>query len=223
MSNDNRSAYDSTVYDEYIVHVLPYYREYHDQIIDLLRVYKQDTVDWLDTGCGTGTLSARVLEKEQNVRFTLCDPSEKMLDIAKKKLKDKNIRFVNAASHELEFESEYDVITAVQCHHYYKTDERKKAVLKCYRALRDGGIFITFENIRMSSATSDDMAMKRWVNFLRAHGNSEQDIKMQIDRRGVETFPITVEDHIDLLKRTGFKSVDILWASYLQAGFIAIK
>ena len=223
MSNDNRSAYDSNIYDEHIVNVLPYYREYHGQIIDLVQAYKQDTIDWLDTGCGTGTLALRVLEKEQNVRFTLCDPSEKMLNEAEKKLNDKNIRFIKAASHEFDFNSEYDVITAVQSHHYYKPDERAKAVSNCYRALRDGGVFITFENIRMSSENSDAIAMKRWVNFLREHGNSEQDIKMQIDRRGVETFPITIEQHIELLKRTGFKSVDILWASYLQAGFMAIK
>ncbi len=223
MSNDNRSAYDSNIYDEHIVNVLPYYREYHGQIIDLVRAYKQDTIDWLDTGCGTGTLALRVLEKEQNVRFTLCDPSEKMLNEAEKKLGDKNIRFIKAASHEFDFNSEYDVITAVQSHHYYKPDERAKAVSNCYRALRDGGIFITFENIRMSSENSDAIAMKRWVNFLREHGNSEQDINMHIERRGVETFPITIEQHIALLKRTGFKSVDILWASYLQAGFVAIK
>ena len=167
MSIDNKSAYDSNIYDEHIVNVLPYYREYHDQIIDLVQICKQDPIDWLDTGCGTGTLASRVLEKEQNVRFTLCDPSEKMLNEAEKKLKDKNIR--------------------------------------------------------MSSETSDTIAMKRWVKFLREHGNSEQDIKMHIDRRGVETFPITIEQHIDLLRRSGFRSVDILWASYLQAGFLAIK
>jgi hypothetical protein len=42
MSNDNRSAYDSNIYDEHIVNVLPYYREYHDQIIDLVRAYSED-------------------------------------------------------------------------------------------------------------------------------------------------------------------------------------
>ena len=82
MSTDNKSAYDSNIYDEHIVNVLPYYREYHDQIIDLVQICKQDPIDWLDAGCGTGTLASRVLEKEQNVRFTLCDPSEKMLDDA---------------------------------------------------------------------------------------------------------------------------------------------
>lgn len=223
MNNDNKSAYDSSIYDEHIVNVLPYYREYHDQIIDLVQAYEQDTIDWLDTGCGTGTLASRVLEKGLNVRFTLCDPSEKMLNEAQKKLKDKSVSFIKAASHELDLDSEYDVISAVQSHHYYRPDERAKAVSNCYRALRDGGVFITFENIRMSSDASDAIAMKRWVTFLRDRGNSEQEIKMQIDRRGVETFPITVEQHIDLLKRSGFKSVDILWASYLQAGFMAIK
>ena len=86
MSTDNKSAYDSNIYDEHIVNVLPYYREYHDQIIDLVQICKQDPIDWLDAGCGTGTLASRVLEKEQNVRFTLCDPSEKMLNEAEKKL-----------------------------------------------------------------------------------------------------------------------------------------
>lgn len=223
MIRDNKSAYDSAVYDEHIVNVLPYYREYHDQITDLVQNSKTGTVDWLDTGCGTGTLAAKVFETGQNVRFTLSDPSEKMLGEAKKKLEGRDIRFINAASHEFKFDSEFDVITAVQCHHYYRPAEREAAVIACYRALRRGGIFITFENIRMSTDDSDATAMKRWVNYLGRHGNSESDIKMQTDRRGVETFPITIEQHIELLKRSGFVSVDILWASYLQAGFWAVK
>ena len=48
MSTDNKSAYDSNIYDEHIVNVLPYYREYHDQIIDLVQICKQDSIDWLD-------------------------------------------------------------------------------------------------------------------------------------------------------------------------------
>ena len=196
---------------------------YHDQIIKLVQICRPGTVDWLDTGCGTGTLAAKVLETRQNVRFTLSDPSEKMLNEAVKKLGQSSIRFINKASHELDFDSEYDVITAVQCHHYYRPDERQKAVSNCYRALRDGGLFITFENIRMSSDESDAIGMKRWVKFLREHGNPEHDIKMHINRRGVEIFPITTEQHIQLLKQCGFRSVDLLWASYLQAGLWAVK
>ena len=44
-----------------------------------------------------------------------------------------------------------------------------------------------------------------------------------IKRFGVEYFPVSIEEHLSLLRETGFKSVELLWFSYLQAGFYAIK
>lgn len=82
---------------------------------------------------------------------------------------------------------------------------------------------MTFENIRMATDESDAIALRRWAGFLEENGNSPDDVRMHIERRGVETFPITIEKHIDLLKKIGFRSVNILWSSYLQAGFWAIK
>ena len=221
-STYNSNLYDSSIYDKHIEDVLPFYSQYHEQIIDLVNTYKQDAID---SGCGTGSLAKKVLEKRKNVRFTLSDPSESMLQEAEKKLdaKENKIKFINMASHQFEFEEEFDIITAVQCHHYYTKDERKKALLKCYRALRKDGIFLCFENIKMSSEISDALAMKRWIKFLQKHGNSQEEIQKQIDRRGVETLPITVENHLEMLNEVGFRSVDLLWVSYLQAGFFAVK
>lgn len=221
--NDNRSAYNACVYDEHIVNVLPYYGEYHKQVIDLVKTMGLTAPDWLDTGCGTGTLCATALETLPNARFTLCDPSEKMLNEARAKLKGKDVHFLNVPSGQLPFDAEFDVVTAIQSHHYCRPDERKQAVLGCYRALREGGVFVAFENIRMSTDISDAIALKRWANFLAEHGNSGEDVQMHMDRRGVEIFPITIGQHIALLRECGFSSVNILWVSYLQAGFWAIR
>ena len=220
---DNKSAYNAGIYDERIINVLPYYKEYHGQIIDLVRNMNFNDIDWLDTGCGTGTLVRRVMEDRSDVKFTLCDPSEKMLAEAKEKLAGKDYRFFNISSQQLMFESEFDVVTAVQCHHYLQPDERKDAISKCYQALRENGVFIAFENIRMSTDESDAIALARWAQFLRDHGNSEEDVQMHIERRGTEVFPITIEDHIKVLRECGFRSVNLLWTSYLQAGFWAVK
>lgn len=48
---DNRSAYNSNVYDANIINTLPYYREYHNQIMDLVRAMGLKDINWLDTGC----------------------------------------------------------------------------------------------------------------------------------------------------------------------------
>ena len=220
---DNKSAYNASVYDGHITSVLPYYREYHNQVIDLVRTLGIDSPEWLDTGCGTGTLAAKALEVLPQVRFTLCDPSAGMLAEAQRKLQGQDIRFFNIPSQELPFDSAFDVVTAIQSHHYFKPDERELAVRSCCRALRESGIFITFENIRMSTDESDAIALKRWVSFLEQHGNTPEEVEMQLKRRGVEFLPITVEQHLKLLKKCGFRSVNLLWASYLQAGFWAIK
>ena len=220
---DNKSAYDSNIYDAHIVNVLPYYNEYSNQIIDMVQTMCPEKPKWLDTGCGTGTLATKALEVLHDVEFTLSDPSNDMLNLAKKKLGNAEVRYVNLSSDELDYDNEFDVVTAVQCHHYYDAEGREKAVRNCYRALNESGLFITFENIRMATDSSDEIMMKRWIRFLKEHGNSPQDVQMQIDRRGVETHPITVEEHIELLKKCGFRSVNVLWASYLQAGFWAIK
>lgn len=221
--SDNKSAYNADIYDEHIVNVLPYYKEYHDQAIGIVMNMGVKAPKWLDTGCGTGTLAKEALERIPDARFTLCDPSEKMLDLAKHKLNDHDVRFFNTPSDELDFDNEFNVVTAIQSHHYLDEAGREIAVRNCYRALIDGGVFITFENIRMSADESDAIALKRWVEFLEKHGNSPADIQMHIERRGKEVFPITIGKHIEVLKKCGFRSADLLWSSYLQAGFWAIK
>ena len=77
-------------------------------------------------GCGTGTLAAKALEILRDIEFTLCDPSNDMLNLARKKFDDTEARYVNLPSDGLDFENEFDVVTAVQCHHYYDAEGREK-------------------------------------------------------------------------------------------------
>ena len=223
---DNKSSYNSSIYDANITNVLPYYTEFHGQVIDVVKTISAKSngkIKWLDTGCGTGTLALRALGEIPDIEFTLCDPSEGMLEIAKEKLSGKDIRFNIVASDALPYKNEFDIVTAIQSHHYYDIKTREIAVKKCYEALKEGGIFMAFENIRMSAEESDAIALNRWGQFLLDHGWTPEGVKAHQARRGVEMFPITIEQHLEMLKNAGFKSVNILWVSYMQAGFWAIK
>lgn len=187
--NDNKSAYNSDIYDGHIIHVLPYYREYHKQIIDLVKTLQLDAPKWLDTGCGTGTLALKALEAIPDAQFTLVDPSPNMLDEVQKKLKGREISLLRCPSHLLPFEDQFDVITAVLCHHYYNSKERKEAVKRCYQALKKNGILIVFENIRMSTELSDEIALQRWLHFLEREGNPPRDVQIHANRRGCRNIP----------------------------------
>ena len=67
------------------------------------------------------------------------------------------------------------------------------------------------------------IGQKRWGNFLASTEKNAEEIQAHLERRGTEVFPITTEQHIRLMRECGFRSVDILWTSYMQAGFSAIK
>lgn len=56
-----------------------------------------------------------------------------------------------------------------------------------------------------------------------SNGKIERKVLEHSGRRGKVVFPITVAEHFDLLKNIGFQSVELLWFSYMQAGFFAIK
>ena len=77
--------------------------------------------------------------------LVLCDPSEKMLANAQEKLKTQSYEFLCIGSENLPFENRFDLITAIQSHHYFDKDTRKKAVQNCFKALKAGGMFIALK------------------------------------------------------------------------------
>ncbi len=56
-ANNIRSAFDPAEYDKKIVQTLPYYQDFYREIINLLKVYKNDDLSWMDVGCGTGKMA----------------------------------------------------------------------------------------------------------------------------------------------------------------------
>lgn len=225
MLNDNKSAYNSFEYDNRISQTLPYYEDLHQQVIDLVKVMDFQKINWLDTGCGTGKTAGKALAELGGieVNFTLCDPSNEMLTAAQNRLNDPRIIYRNISSQELDYKEEFDVVTAIQCHHYLSREERKTAVQNCCRALKENGIFITFENICLENNSADLLAVKRWKNYMLSNGKTLQEVENHVARRGSTVHPITVTEHLELLKNSGFRFAEPLWLSYLQAGFFAIK
>ena len=42
-------------------------------------------------------------------------------------------------------------------------------------------------------------------------------------RFGVDYFPLTVDEHLQMLTKCGFRVVELFWYSVMQAGFYCLK
>ncbi|MDN5308669.1 MAG: tRNA (cmo5U34)-methyltransferase [Methanolobus sp.] len=228
-SSENKTPHMPEDYDTKISTVLPYYSSFHQETINLVRSFPGTPKLWLDTGCGTGSLVSAAIRQFPDTKFLLLDPSESMLEQARRKLSPcppERLGFLKAsATQEFsgELEERPDVITAIQCHHYLDRENRKKAVRVCYELLRKGGIFITFENIRPLTDEGINVGKRYWGSFQKACGRSDEETGQHLKRFGTEYFPITVEEHLALLRETGFRAVELFWYSYMQAGFYCIR
>ena len=136
---DNKSAFAVNRYDENVRKVIPFYDEIYEQIFSVIQAHcGSKPLAVLDTGCGTGTLGQMALERLNLSELVLCDPSEKMLADAREKLNDQPCEFHCVGSEKLDFENRFDVVTAIQSHHYFDRATRETAVKNCFKALKSG-------------------------------------------------------------------------------------
>lgn len=220
---DNISAFTSTEYDEKIKRTLPYYEEFYKQVIDTVKVYSPHALKWLDVGCGTGKMADFAFKEAVIKKFVFCDCASEMIEIAKKRFNVSNAEFIVSDIRELNFRSEFDVITAIQVNHYFHSEERKNAISKCYRALKKGGIFINFENFAPFSKIGEQLYLDRWRSYQLKQGKKDEDCDKHIKRYNEEYFPISLSEHLRVMSEGGFTAVEILWLSYMQVGILGIK
>lgn len=223
--SDNTSSHSASDYDAQIARTIPHYGLFHAETLDFARTAVPEPGRWLDTGCGTGALAEKIQAAFPGARLVLADPSRAMLGAARARLAgDSALEFSLAPTQDLDLASDsLDVVTAIQVHHYLDEATREKATANCLRMLRPGGVYVTFENIRRSAGAGQGAFLEQWKRYQIAGGKSPEQAEAHIGRFGVSYFPITIENHLDLLRQVGFATVEVLWVSGMQAGFCALK
>lgn len=217
-------AFSTLDYDANVRRVIPLYDEIHGQILDLIETWSGGRpLAWLDTGAGSGTLAVRGAGVLYLSELVLCDPAERMLEAAKGKLHGIPVQFRQIGSEELDYERHFDVVTAIWSHHYFDRETRARAVANCLRALKPGGLFICFENAAAFTEAGTELVLRRMERFGSREGRSMDEIASNDARQGTEFFPLTIEEHLQLLHQTGFSAVEMFWQSYWQCGFYAIR
>jgi ubiquinone/menaquinone biosynthesis C-methylase UbiE len=103
------------------------------RLIKEVKIKNNSTI--LDAGCGTGSL-LKILSKNKTLKLYGIDVSRKMLEIAKKKLKDR-AKLSLTPVEKIRYRNKFDyVFSIIAMHHYY---DQEKAIKNFHQSLKSKG------------------------------------------------------------------------------------
>ena len=182
----------------------------------------------LDIGCGAGNNTLRLRQQcGADFDVDLVDLSQPMLDRASLRIKEINAGQVHvfaADFRDVDLPSQsYDVIVAAAVLHHLRDDaDWEAAFQKIYRLLKPGGSFWVTDLVTHESADIHQLMWQRYGDYLtQLNGEDYRDtVFAYIDR---EDSPRPVTWQLELLRRTGFDSVDLLHKNSCFAAFGGIR
>lgn len=181
----------------------------------------------LDIGCGAGNYTLKMLSKIPNLNCTLNDLSRPMLESAKERVsKETNgkVTLIEDDMRNLDLPAQhFDIVLAAATFHHLRTDADWEFVFtKIYRALKPGGSIWISDLIAHESELISKLFQDKYRSYLETLGGPEYAQKV-FDYIAYEDTPRSINYQLDLLRKVGFKSTEILHKNSCFAAFGAIK
>lgn len=181
----------------------------------------------LDVGCGAGNYTLKMLEKVKDLNCTLNDLSMPMLQKAKERVSQKTkgaVTIIQDDMRNLQLPDEqFDIILAAATLHHLREDvDWEKVFANFYRMLKPSGSFWISDLITHDAEPLSRLFEQRYSDYLDMLGGPEYRKKV-LDYVAYEDTPRSVTYQLDLLKRTGFRQVELLHKNSNFAAFGGIK
>lgn len=176
----------SGIYGKFFDFQINYYNKILDRVTSDFDVADFNSV--LDVGCGTGAL-AHVLASK-GLRVTGVDPSDGMLDQARKKARNKELEFIRIeAGESFPFEdNSFDLVITSYVAHGLKQEEREKLYLEMKRVARNHVILHDYNQNRAPLTTVIEWLERGdYFNFIKVIKSELESIFNQVNIIDVDT------------------------------------
>lgn len=181
----------------------------------------------LDLGCGAGNYSIKLLQRLPGAHVTLVDLSRPMLDRAEQRLTAAGagtVKTIQGDVRQIDLgDSAHDVILAAAVFHHLRDDAEWEAVFaKLHRALAPGGSVWIVDMIEATSSAVQRIMWRRYGEYLAGVRDEafRDSVFAYIEK---EDTPRPLMYQLDLLRRMGFRDVDVLHKNSAFAAFGAVK
>jgi tRNA (cmo5U34)-methyltransferase len=181
----------------------------------------------LDIGCGAGNYTIKMLSKISNLECSLLDLSRPMLSKAYERIivhTTNNVRTIQGDIRTASLEEGYfDIILAGTVLHHLRDDDDWEQVFKnIYRLLKPDGCLMISDLVTQDNSTLTKYSWECYEEYLNKVGGNEysQKVLAYIEK---EDSPRSINYQLELMKRVGFRSVEILHKNICFAAFGGIK
>jgi tRNA (cmo5U34)-methyltransferase len=181
----------------------------------------------LDIGCGAGNYSLMMLSKIPNLNCTLVDLSKPMLDKAFERVSKQTNRKVEILQGDIRevklIENHFDIILAGAVLHHLRDDfDWESTFEKLFKLLKPGGCLMISDLITQDTELLNDYTWERYGDYLEGLSGKEYRQKV-LDYVTKEDSPRSMNYQLDLMKKVGFRKVEILHKNMCFGAFGGIK
>jgi tRNA (cmo5U34)-methyltransferase len=215
--NENASEYDSQRRK-----LIPCFNDFYSVAVSLVKA-NNNKPDILDIGAGTGLLSSFIMDKLPNTKLTLIDISEKMIEIAKKRHKDKSaVTYIIDDYTKYNFDRTYDVVVSSLSIHHLADNQKRELYANIFSILNPNGIFINADQVLGNTLFIESLYKSEWKLKVDNSGLSQYEIHSAYERTKLDKMA-TLDDQLTWLKEIGFLDVDCVYKYYNFAVIFARK
>lgn len=203
-------------------------------LLELLSVLQDDNHRILDLGCGDGMVAELLLSRFPRAYVVGVDSSAPMLENARARLSPFHGRFTLLALDMRQLREPpaehgpYDAAIGVQSVHHLSGIEKQQLFLMVARALREGGLLVLADRVKMDSEALFPYHLRLWDRLQRRDGtprvSAEYTYAAHLARcelRG--DAPDSLEDQLAWMRAAGFGEVDIFYRQAERAVFGGLK
>jgi tRNA (cmo5U34)-methyltransferase len=212
-------------YDGIILKLIPHYPQMLNALVSAIPFGASESIRVIDLGCGTGTVSQRVLAAFPNAHVTCLDLAENMVEMSGVKLAGyPHTHYIVGDFNTLAFDAQYDVaISSLALHHLVTDEDKLGFYCQIYDTLAPGGVFYNADVVLGSSDALQAMYMQKWQAFMLQNVSRDEMESTWLPKYHDEDRPAKLIDHLAWLTEVGFADVDVVWKYYNYAVYGGTK
>lgn len=221
----------SAVFDDMVSRSVPHYAEVQRMTSDLAVEFLPERDGMVcDLGCSTATtidLLAAHPRCPATTRFLGIDDSPHMLRLAREKMSAQ----IAAGRVELREANLNDLATLPRSHvvllnwtlQFVRPLHREPLLQRLHACLEPCGALLLSEKVLVSDSFLNRAYIDLYLRYKKRQGYSDEEIQRKREALENVLIPYRVEENLDMLRRCGFRTVDVFFRWFNFASFVAVK